>query len=266
VKTLVVVQARTGSSRLPGKVLKQAAGRPLLAHMLSRVAAARTKFQLVVATTVLPEDDAIVDLCRTEGVSFFRGHPTDLLDRHFHVALEHQADAVVKIPSDCPLIDPDAIDAVLSAFDPSLHDFVSNLHPPSWPDGNDVEVMAISALERTFLEARAAHEREHTTPYLWQGKRAFRTANVRWDEGLDLSSSHRFVLDYPEDYLFIRSVFDELYDGGRVFDTRDIIALLDRHPDIGDLNAMHLGKSWHTPRPLVRAESRASELKLEAGE
>jgi spore coat polysaccharide biosynthesis protein SpsF len=265
-RTLVVVQARTGSSRLPGKVLKQAAGRTLLAHMLDRVSAARTSFQLVVATTVLADDDAIVAECRTAGVCFFRGHPTDLLDRHFHAALGAKADVVVKIPSDCPLIDPHAIDAVLSAFDPSDHDFVSNLHPPSWPDGNDVEVMSIAALERAFVEARAPHEREHTTPYFWEGKRKFRTANVCWDEGLDLSASHRFVLDYPEDYLFIRSIFDELYDGGRVFDTRDIIALLDRHPSIRDLNAMHLGKSWHSPMPPVRAIPRDFEPKLEAGE
>ncbi len=161
-KTLVVVQARTGSSRLPGKVLLPVVGAPVLLRQLERVLAARTRFDLVVATTSLPEDDGLADLARRFGVRVFRGHATDFLDRHYRAALAASADTVVKIPSDCPLVVPAAIDSVLAAFraaDGDL-DYVGNLHPPSWPDGNDVEAcvaalaLAASDRARRLVEAR----------------------------------------------------------------------------------------------------------------
>src|SRR5262245_11229498 len=137
----VVIQARTGSSRLPGKILLPLAGAPLLQRMIERVRGAKTSFETVVATTVDPADDPVEELCRRIEVRCVRGHPTDLLDRHLAAARAVGAEAVVKIPSDCPLIDPAVIDRVLGFFlaEPDRWDFVSNLHPPSWPDGNDVE-------------------------------------------------------------------------------------------------------------------------------
>src|SRR3954468_11131426 len=179
-RTVVVVQARTGSTRLPGKVLLPVAGAPLLARMLERVRAATTPFEIVVATTIDPSDDPVVDLCRSEGARIFRGHPTDLLDRHVMAARELRADAVVKIPSDCPLIDPAAIDRVLGAFE---GDFTSNLHPATWPDGHDVEIMTVEALETAHREATKPHEREHTTPFVWDQPQRFRCTNVTWESG-----------------------------------------------------------------------------------
>ena len=247
-KTLVVVQARTGSTRLPGKVLLPVAGAPLLVRMLERVLAARTRFELVVATTGLPEDDGLADLVHRFGVRVFRGHPTDLLDRHFRAAHAARADVVVKIPSDCPLVDPAALDRVLSAFfvEPGRYDFVSNLHPATWPDGNDVEVMTFAALERAHRSASARHEREHTTPYLWDRPDRFRVGNVVWETGLDFSMTHRFTLDYADDYAFVAAVYEALWRADRPpFPLADILALLEARPQLRELNVRYAGVNWY---------------------
>jgi spore coat polysaccharide biosynthesis protein SpsF len=248
VKTLVVVQARMGSSRLPGKVLLPLAGRPLLERMLQRLLAARFPFQLCVATSTLAEDEPIRELCRRLAVPVISDHPTDLLERHLAAGRAFGADAVVKIPSDCPLIDPDIVDRVLFHFvaRSTELDFVTNLHPPSWPDGNDVEVMPMRVLEIAAAEATQPFEREHTTPFIWERPSRFRIENVSWDAGRDLSKTHRFTIDYPEDYDFIARVYDELCTSARpIFTLPDILALLVRKPDIMQINARWSGQSWH---------------------
>jgi spore coat polysaccharide biosynthesis protein SpsF len=244
-KVTVVIQARTGSSRLPGKVLLDAAGAPLLARMVERVCAARTPSEVVVATTGQPADDAICAVARRAGVACVRGHATDCLDRHVAAARATAAEAVVKIPSDCPLIDPATIDRVIGAFlaEPDV-DYASNLHPPTWPDGFDVEIMTRGALETAWREATRPLDREHTTPFLWDNPERFTTLDVRWQTGLDHSQSHRLVLDYPEDYAVIRAVYDELWSAGRTFTLDDILALLDARPALAATNAMHRGTSW----------------------
>jgi spore coat polysaccharide biosynthesis protein SpsF len=248
VRTLVVVQARTGSTRLPGKVLLPVAGAPLLLRMLDRVLAARSRFDLVVATTDRPEDDALAAKVRRFGVRVFRGHSTDLLDRHRRAAEAGRADVVVKVPSDCPLVDPGAIDRVLAAVraGEGRLDFVSNLHPPTWPDGNDVEAVTREALEQAWREADRPHEREHTTPFLWDRPDRFRIGNVAWETGLDLSMSHRLTLDYPDDYAFVAAVYDALWRADRpVFSLSEILALLEARPELHALNARYAGVNWY---------------------
>jgi spore coat polysaccharide biosynthesis protein SpsF len=152
---------------------------------------------------------------------------------------------VVKIPSDCPLIDPDTIDRVIGAFLAEDDvDYASNLHPPTWPDGFDVEVMTRGALETAWREATRPLDREHTTPFLWDNPERFTTLNVPWQTGLDYSQSHRLVLDYPEDYAVIRAVYDELWSAGRTFTLDDILTLLDARPALAAINAVHRGTSW----------------------
>jgi spore coat polysaccharide biosynthesis protein SpsF len=248
VKTVVVVQARMGSTRLPGKVMMPLAGAPLLARMLERLQAASTPSELVVATTGDTADDVIVDLCRASGTRVFRGHPTDLLERHYEAAREAGADVVVKIPSDCPLVDPAIIDRVIGTFlaSPSEHDFVSNLHPATWPDGNDVEVMPMELLALAHAEAKRPHEREHTTPFLWDQPHRFRIGNVAWETGRDLSATHRFTIDYPEDYTLIRTIYEALYRPDRpVFSLREILSFLEAHPDILRINERYNGVIWY---------------------
>jgi spore coat polysaccharide biosynthesis protein SpsF len=250
VKTVVVVQARMGSSRLPGKVLMPVADAPLLERMLERLRAASTPTEIVVATTTDPSDEPIVALCRRTGTRFFRGHPTDLLDRHFAAANAAQADAVVKIPSDCPLIDPDAVDRVIGTFLASAgeYDFVSNLHPGTWPDGNDVEIFTMEALEIAHREADRPHEREHTTPFVWDRPDRFRLGNVLWEgeTGRDLSMTHRLTIDYPEDYELIRSVYDALWTAARpVFSLSDVLEFLETHPRVRRINERYNGVNWY---------------------
>ena len=244
--SVIVVQARLGSSRLPGKVLLTAAGRPLLAHMLQRVRAARYAEHVVVATTIDRADDAIALLCAELGVDCYRGDPLDCLDRHYRVGEAARADAVVKIPSDCPLIDPAVIDRVLSTY-AALGggvDFVSNLDPPSWPDGNDVEVMSMSALRAAAHEATRAFDREHTTPFIRLRPDRFRSHNVRWETGLDYSHSLRFVVDWPEDYAVIRELIETLEPiHGPLFDVETILQLVRERPELSEQNAMHRGYS-----------------------
>jgi len=247
-RVVVVVQARTGSTRLPGKVLKPVAGAPLLMRMLERVLAARTPTEVVVATTRDADDEPIRALARAAGVRCVSGHPTDLLDRHLQAAREANADVVVKVPSDCPLIDPAVVDHVigrhLAAPDA---DFVSNLLPPTWPDGNDVEVMPREVLETAAREAEHPLEREHTTPFIWARPERFRLVNVRWASGADLSRSHRFTIDYPEDYELVRGVYDGLWTPARpMFGVDEIIAFLDANPALASVNARHRGESWLT--------------------
>ncbi len=247
-RTLVVVQARTGSSRLPGKILMPLAGAPLLVRMVERVRAAKTPFDLVVATTTDAADDAVVELCAGAGIDCFRGHPTDLLDRHYQAARAASADVVVKIPSDCPLIDPAAIDRVLAVFHAAHEsfDFVSNLHPATYPDGNDVEVMPFGALEIAWREAKKPHEREHTTPFLWDQPQRFRVGNVTWETGLDYSMTHRFTIDYADDYALIAAVYDALYTTARpVFMLGEIVDFLASRPDVAALNHRYAGVNWY---------------------
>ncbi|HEY4119121.1 MAG TPA: glycosyltransferase family protein [Byssovorax sp.] len=247
-RPLVVVQARTGSTRLPNKVQLPLAGASLLERMVERVQAAETPIDVVVATTTDASDDAIVELCARAGLACFRGHPTDLLARHVGAARAQGAEHVVKIPSDCPLVDPGVIDLVLAEYlaSPGRYDFVSNLHPATWPDGNDVEVMPLSALEIALREATRPLEREHTTPFLWERPERFRVGNVAWPTGRDLSMSHRFTIDYAEDYEFVRAVYDALWTPARpVFGLDDILALCDSRPRVFELNSKYAGVNWY---------------------
>jgi len=246
--TLIIIQARTGSTRLPGKVLKPLAGAPLLQRLIERVRAARSPFELCVATTVQDSDDPIRTLCSDLSVRCFSGDPFDLLDRHYQAAKELEPDAVVKIPSDCPLIDPEIIDRVLAFYEENSprYEYVSNLHPPSYPDGNDVEVMSMRALETAWLEADRSFEREHTTPFIWDRPQLFRIGNVEWETGLDYSMSHRWTIDYVEDYAMVSAVFDELWsESNPIFSMDDILQLLSEQPDIVALNESYAGVNWY---------------------
>jgi spore coat polysaccharide biosynthesis protein SpsF len=237
-----------GSTRLPVKVLLPLAGQPLLARMVERVCAASEFDELCIATTTAHEDQPIRELGRQRGVRVESGHPTDLLDRHYRVGLVTRADAVVKIPSDCPLIDPGVIDRVLGQFrhDAGQHDFVTNLHPPSWPDGNDVEVMPFAVLELAWREARRPFEREHTTPFIWDQPERFRLLNVKSPLAEDLSRTHRFTIDLPEDYAFVARVYDALWTPRRpVFSLEQILELLRAEPSLLELNSRWAGRCWH---------------------
>lgn len=247
IKIVTVIQARTGSSRLPNKIFLPLADKPLLYRIYERVAASNLRGTIVIATTTDSIDDKVEKLCKEYQIDFYRGHPTDLLDRHYKAAKLFNADAVVKIPSDCPLIDKDIIDRVLDSFinNSNKYDYVSNLHPATYPDGNDVEVMSMSALENAWKNSKRELEREHTTPYFWENPDKFKIGNVVWETGLDYSMSYRFTIDYEKDYNFIKQVYDELYPINNKFTLKDILDLLDRKPEIKKINEEYRGVNWY---------------------
>jgi len=247
VRVVGVIQARVGSTRLPGKVLLPLSGRPVLERMLARVAVATQLDEIVVATTRLAADESIRALAASLGLRCISGDPSDLLDRHRQAARATAADAVVKIPSDCPLIDPAVIDQTVAFFRArrATFAFVSNLHPPTWPDGNDVEVVRRDALEEAWRDATRAIEREHTTPFIWDQPGRFAIGNVVWGDGRDLSATHRLTLDYPEDYQLIAAVFEALHRADApAFTVAAIVDYLDQHPEVRALNSARVGSSW----------------------
>ena len=244
-RVVTVIQARVGSTRLPNKISRPLMGKPLLTRMVERVQAAKLAGTVVVATTTSPDDEAIVTLCQQEGFLYYRGDEDDLLDRHYQVGKQYQATAVVKIPSDCPLIDPAIIDKVIGNYLNDPIDFVSNLHPPTYPDGNDVEVIAMPALTQAWHKATRQLEREHTTPYLWENPDQFQLRNVVWETGLDYSMTHRWTIDYLEDYHFIKAIYEALFPGNPLFGLNDILALLQQQPHIVTINNQYAGVNWY---------------------
>lgn len=246
-KITTVIQARINSTRLPGKVMLPLAGKPLLVRMVERVKRAKLSGTIIVATTTNEVDNEIEQLCKAENILCFRGHPTDLLDRHYQTALYYEADVVLKIPSDCPLIDPKIIDDVIGFYKYNVmnYDYVSNLHPASYPDGNDVELMTFAAIEKAWENSTKQFEREHTTPYIWENPSVFRIGSVLWETGKDYSKKHRWTIDYLEDYEFIKKVYDELYIQNPQFDLYDIIDLVGNRPDILKINNKYVGEYWY---------------------
>lgn len=246
-KIVIVIQARMGSSRLQGKVMLPILGQSLLARMIERLRMVKYDVTLVIATSVNEADDVLAQEADALGVACYRGSENNLLDRHYQAAQELQATVVLKIPSDCPLIDPAAIDAALEYFFAagSRFDYISNLHPATWPDGNDVEIMTMQCLARAHQQASRQLELEHTTPYIWENPGLFNIGNIPWQTGLDYSMSHRFTIDYREDYEFIKAVFEALYPQNPGFSCADILNLLDERPDIMAINSAYAGVNWY---------------------
>ena len=233
-KTLAIVQARMGSTRLPGKVLRPLAGKPMLERVVSRVQRAHTLHQVVVATTTRPEDDAIQALCQKRGWDYYRGNAEDVLDRYYHAARTFQADIIVRITADCPLIEPEIIDRTVQAFFENLPevDYASNVHPKrTFPRGLDVEVFSFSVLERIWKEDRNPAWREHVTPFIWKHPDRFRMVSVVNDEDL---SYMRWTVDEVADLVFVQKIYD--YFRHDEFTWRDVLVLLDRHPEWLEIN------------------------------
>lgn len=246
-KIVIVIQARMSSSRLPGKVMMPILGKSLLCRMIERLKMIRHEAQLVIAIPLGHSEDILEIEAENIGIPCFRGSLNNLLDRHYRAALKYNADLVLKIPSDCPLIDPRIVDEVLDFYfsHEGEYDYVSNLHPATYPDGNDVEIMTMECLEKTHREASRKLELEHTTPYIWENPEKFRIGNFLWPAGKDYSMSHRFTIDYGADYQFIKRVFEELYPKNVDFSCEDILNLLENKPDIYRINADYAGVNWY---------------------
>ncbi|HEY2581719.1 MAG TPA: glycosyltransferase family protein [Mucilaginibacter sp.] len=244
---VIVVQARMSSSRLPGKVMMPILDKSLLFRMIERLQMTTHKTVVVIATSEDKTDDVIAQEALQINVPCYRGSLNNLLDRHYQAAKQYNADIVLKIPSDCPLIDPRIIDSTLDFYfdDPARYDYVSNLHPATFPDGNDVEIMTMDCIKKTWKEATRPLELEHTTPYIWENPKKFKIGNVAWETGKDYSMSHRFTIDYEADYRFIKRVYEELYPLKADFSCGDILNLLEQKPEIYNINAQYAGVNWY---------------------
>ncbi len=236
-KTVVIIQARMASSRLPGKVLKDLGGQPVLAWAVERCRMAKSVQQVIVATTTDPADDPVANLCAERGWNCFRGSQFDVLDRFYQAALAFGAGVIVRVTADCPLIDPSVIDAVVAEFHRTGADFAANRLPPpwhrTWPIGLDTEVCAFAGLERAWREAAEKHEREHVMPYFYDTPGRFKVAILEHDPDYGF---HRWTLDTPEDLELLRALALRL--GSRLDASwLDVLALFEREPELAQINA-----------------------------
>lgn len=231
---VAVLQARTSSSRLPGKVLKPILGRPMLALQVERLKRCREIDRLVVATSDGPEDDPIQALCEATGTDCFRGSLNDVLDRVHRAALAFGADHVVRLTGDCPLADPAVIDRLVQFHLTGGFTYSSNVEPPTWPDGLDAEILTLAALETANAEAEKRSEREHVTPFVRFQPERFPRGNLVHD-GPDLSDL-RWCVDGPEDFDLITRIFEALHPKNPDFATAEILALLEENPEMKTCN------------------------------
>lgn len=234
-KTVIIVQARMTSTRLPGKVLKTVLGKSLLEYMIERLSRVKLADEIVIATTTNSTDQPIINLCEKLSVSHYRGSEEDVLARYYGAATEHKADVVVRVTSDCPIIDPQVIDEVIQRYlDLKQYDYVSNGLSRSFPRGMDTEVFSYAALQEAFLEAAEQPDREHVTPFIYRHPERYRLANVLYAQD---QSRHRWTVDTMEDFVLIREIIEALYSINPEFSLADVLALMEKNPDWSMINA-----------------------------
>jgi spore coat polysaccharide biosynthesis protein SpsF len=240
-RTVAIVQARMGSTRLPGKVLEDIEGESVLGRVVNRLRRARLIDEVMVATTDRAADDAIVKECRRLSVMVSRGDQDDVLDRYFRAAQLAKAEIVVRITSDCPLIDPEITDKTIATFLAEHPDYASNSLVRTYPRGLDTEVMSFAALGRAWQQARKPYEREHVTPYIYGHPAEFKLLSVIGDADL---SGHRWTVDSTEDLALVREIYSRLKDNA-TFLCRDVLDVLDREPELIELNRSIMQKAPH---------------------
>ena len=225
-----IIQARMGSTRLPKKAMLHILGKPVLWHVVNRVSKARLIDGLIVATTINSEDDIIVEFCKSNNILVFRGSENDVLNRYYQCAKKYNIKDIVRITADCPLHDPNVIDVVIREYLRGNYDYACNTIEYSFPDGFDVEVFPVIALENAWKNAKLTSEREHVTPYIRKNEK-FRKKNVFSNKKYPL---YRCSLDHPEDYEFIKRIYEGI--GIEMFYIDDVINYLREHQELLKIN------------------------------
>ncbi len=232
-KTVAILQARTGSSRLPGKVLADLCGKPVLVHCLDRAKAIEGVDAVCLATTTSPGDDAVADLAgNVPGVTIFRGSEADVLGRYLGAAQETGAEVVLRLTCDCPLIDPEICAAVIALRAEAEAPYATNVMERDWPHGLDCEAFPMAELEQAAAEATEPYDREHVTPYI-RRHAGTRAVNLGGPGGA--AAEQRWTLDYPEDLAFLRALFPLLPQDRRA-GWREVMAVIEKHPEIAAIN------------------------------
>ena len=230
----VIVQARMGSTRLPGKTLKILIDKPVLFHVIERVKKSKYCKEIIVATTTNPEDDQIEAALKKISVACFRGDEANVLKRFYDCAKLYKLDLIVRITADDPFKDPLIIDqAIEIMLDNSELDYCSNTLHPTFPEGIDIEVFTMETLERAYRQAKLISEKEHVTPYVWKNPEKFKLHNFIYKNDL---SHWRWTLDNEKDWLFVKTIYEELYNPDGFFYMEDIIDFLNAHPEVIEIN------------------------------
>lgn len=234
-RTVAIIQARMGSTRLPGKVLLMLADKTVLAHVIERCQRAPLVDEVIVATTTKTSDDPIEREATNCGIPCFRGSEDDVLQRYHEAAKTHHADTVVRVTSDCPVLDPVVTNQVISQFmDSPMVDYCSNTLERSFPRGLDSEVFSFEALEKAFIQADINEEREHVTPYIYKNPRQFKLSSFKNKEDY---SYYRWTLDTETDWQLITEIFHFLYIPGKLFYWQEVIQLMQQRPELALINA-----------------------------
>lgn len=234
-KIIATIEARMTSSRLPGKVLKPILGRPILELLIDRLRLAHRLNDVVVATTTNPADDAIEALARRLGVGCYRGSEHDVLDRVLKAAKSANADVIVEVTGDCPLVDPGVVDQLVDCYLRNRFDYVANTLQRTFPRGLDTQVFSTCTLEEVFRLTQDPADREHVSLYIYEHPERFSLHNVQ--SGLpEKHWQHRLTVDTPEDFALIETIFERLYPQNPAFTLHDVIDLLEREPELTEIN------------------------------
>ena len=236
-KVVCLVQARVGSTRLPGKILKEICGKTILHHEIDRLKKCKEIDEIVIATTDKEDDDKIVNEAKKLSVKYFRGSENDVLSRFYYAAKENNADIIVRVTSDCPCIDFEILDKMLIYFKDKYKekqiDYLSNTINRTYPRGYDIEIFTFSALEKSYINAEKEYEREHVTPYIYDKTNNFLKLSF---ENTEDYSKYRVTLDTIEDFIVIKNIFENLYYKNPYFKLNDVVQYLNNNLHIVDIN------------------------------
>lgn len=236
-KVVCLVQARVGSTRLPGKILKEICGKTILHHEIDRLKKCKEIDEIVIATTDKEDDDKIVNEAKKLSVKYFRGSENDVLSRFYYAAKENNADIIVRVTSDCPCIDFEILDKMLIYFKEKYKekqvDYLSNTIKRTYPRGYDIEIFTFSALEKSYINAEKEYEREHVTPYIYDKTNNFLKLSF---ENKEDYSNYRVTLDTIEDFIVIKNIFENLYYKNPYFKLNDVVQYLNNNLHIVDIN------------------------------
>lgn len=230
---VAIIQARLGSTRLPGKVLKPINGEPMLKHIINRLSYCNEVHEVVVATSTSYKDDKLVDWCKDNGICYYRGDEDNVLKRYYDVANEMDAKIIVRVTADDPFKDPIVIDDVIRLLKKDNLDFAYNNSPPSFPEGIDTEVFTFDALSRAYKNCVSDFEKEHVTQFFYHNPSLFRMKNLSYSEDV---SSIRLTVDTDEDFVFAEEIYCRLSPNKEMFFLEDILSLLKSHPELLKIN------------------------------
>lgn len=230
-----IIQARVGSTRLPKKVLREICGKTVLEHDVDRLKKVKNIDKIVIATTTEEKDIEIVSEAERLEINYFRGSEKDVLSRYYYAAKVYNADVVVRVTSDCPLLDPDVTEATIKYYldNKEKYDYVSNTLERTFPRGLDTEVFSFEALEKAFNEATLDRDREHVTAYIYTNKERFSLAYYKSNTDYSI---YRWTLDTEEDFKLINIIYNELYEEEKVFKMNDILNLFSKRRELLEIN------------------------------